>query len=111
MISREASIILIMISVFVLLGVIWFWVALHPRKYSRVSIWLCLTFVLFALYTVFILLLVAKWDLLNLIAAATISLFGSVLTTIGIWIPMHEREWITKWFGSRSEKSKPKRSK
>ena len=111
MISREASIIVIMTSIFVLLGVIWFGVTLRPKKYGRISIWLCLTFVLFVLYTVFILLLVAKWDLPSLIVAAIISLFGSVFTAIGIWISMREKEWIEKWFDSRSKESRPKQDK
>lgn len=108
MTPREMLGIGVLLLMFVLLGIVWYSMTLHPDKYRHWRTWLYLTVGLFLLYIVFLLLLIGRSDLEGVLLAIIFSLFGSILTAIGMWIPMREKTWIREWLDSRRGDRKAK---
>ena len=98
-----------LLLLFVLLGVVWYSITLHPEKYRRRRTWLCLTACIFVLYSICILLVVGRSDLEGILQAIVFGLFGSILTAIALWIPMREKEWIRERLGSRHKRDETKK--
>jgi len=92
-----------------LLGVGYYAMTLNPTKYRHPRIWLLGTICLFLLYAVGIAAAMNRLDLKSIIAIIVFGLPASVLTALGLWIPMLQRDKITKWHDSKREGNRIKK--
>jgi 4-amino-4-deoxy-L-arabinose transferase-like glycosyltransferase len=88
-----------------LLGAGYYAMTLNPRKYRRPRVWLLGTVCIFLLYTVGIVAALGRLDLGSIMAIIVFGLPASVLTALGLWVPMFQRDKIAEWHDSRRNRN------
>jgi hypothetical protein len=96
------------LMILLLLGVGYYAMILQPSKYRRPRVWLIGATCLFLLYAVGIISALGQLDLKSMMAVLVFGVPASILTALGLWIPLFQRDKITEWLGSRRQNnSKP----
>jgi len=95
----------VVLLILFLLGIGYYAMTANPGKYRRPRIWLLGTVCLFLLYTIGIVAAVNRLDLTSIIAVIVFGLPASVLTALGLWVPLFQRDRATEWLDSRRKRS------